>query len=100
MISSTVRGAFGDKQAKSLTDVVQRAGAEFAIELLGSELSEVVNGEGPQVENVVPGERVSLLQHHHLSPQQGQLDGSPQPTWPGTQHETLRGEGREFRKHG
>lgn len=99
VISSTVTGAFRDQQAESLTDVVQRASAEFAVELLGSELAEVTNGEGPQVEDVVPGERFSLLQHHHLSPQQGQFDGSPQPTWPGTQHQTLRGGGRGSRRH-
>ncbi len=75
---------------KSLTDVIQRPSAEFAVELLGSEPTEVVNGEGPQVKNIVPGEALSLLQHHHLSPQQGQFDGRSQPTWPSTQHKTLR----------
>lgn len=72
--------------------MIQRPGAEFAVELLGSERAEVINGVGPQVENVVPGERLSLLQHHHLSPQQGQLDGGSQPAWPSAQHETLREE--------
>lgn len=85
------------KPGVTLTDVIQRPTAEFAVELLGSEHTEVTNGEGPQVENIVPGERLSLLQHHHLSPQQGQLDGSSQPTRPGTQHEALRREKEEVR---
>lgn len=55
--------------------MIQRSGAEFSVEGLGSEPAEVTNGEGPQVENVVPGERFPLLHHHHLSPQEGQLDG-------------------------
>lgn len=81
---------------KPLTHVIQRPSAEFAVELLGSEPAEVTNGEGPQVENIVPGEGLSLLQHHHLSPQQGQLDGRSQPTWPSTQHKTLRERGRKL----
>lgn len=85
------------KPGVRLTDVIQRPAAEFAVELLGSEHTEVTNGEGPQVENIVPGERLSLLQHHHLSPQQGQLDGSSQPTWPSTQHVALRRENEEVR---
>lgn len=73
-----------------LTDVIQRPSAEFAVELLGSEPPEIINSVGPQVQNIVPGERLSFLQHHHLSPQQGQFDGRSQPTRPCTQHKTLR----------
>ncbi len=50
-----------------LTDVVDGASAELAVELLGTKAPEVVNGEGPEVEHIVPGEGVSLLDHHHLT---------------------------------
>lgn len=62
---------------QSLTNVIQRAGAELPVERLGPEPTEVRNGEGPQVENVVSGERFPLLHHHHLGPQEGELDGRP-----------------------
>ena len=64
----------------SLTDVVDGSSAELPVELLGPEGSEVVDGVGPKVEDVVPGERVPFLDDHHLGPQQGQLDGRPQAT--------------------
>lgn len=73
----------------TLTDVVDGASTELAVELLGSEAPQVVNGEGPEVEHVVPGEGVSLLDHHHLTAQQGQLDGCPQTTWTPTDNQTL-----------
>ena len=57
--------------------MVDGAGAELPVELLGSEAPEVVDGVGPEVEHVVPGEGVPLLDHHHLTAQQGQLDGRP-----------------------
>lgn len=60
-----------------LTNVIQGSGAEFSVERLGSEPTEVIDGEGPQVEDVVSGERFPLLHHHHLGPQEGQLDGRP-----------------------
>lgn len=72
-----------------LTDVIQCPSAEAPVELLGSEAAEVIDGVGPQVQHVVPGEGLSLLQHHHLGPQQGQLHGCPQPTWSSPQHQTL-----------
>lgn len=49
-----------------LTDVVNSTGAEFAVKLLGSESSEVVNSEGPKVQDVIPGEGVPLLNDHHF----------------------------------
>ena len=72
-----------------LTDVVQRAAAEFPIELLGSKAAQVVDGVGPQVQHVVPGERLALLQHHHLGPQKRQLYGCSQSTGARSQHQTL-----------
>lgn len=73
-----------------LTDVIDGAGAELAVELLGSEGAEVVDGEGPQVEHVVPGEGVPLLDHHHLAAEQRQLDGRPQATGPAADDQTLK----------
>ena len=58
----------GGRSGSVLTDVVNRSSAELSVELFGSEAPEVVYGERPEVENVVPGEGVSLLQQHHPSP--------------------------------
>ena len=71
--------------------MVDGAGAELAVELLGSEPPEVVYGEGPEVEHVVPGEGVSLLDHHHLAAQQRQLDGRPQAARAAADDQTLNG---------
>lgn len=49
-----------------LTDVVNSTGAEFAVKLFGSESSEVMNSEGPKVQDVIPGEGVPLLNDHHF----------------------------------
>lgn len=38
----------------SLTDMVYGSGAELAVELLSTEVPEVVDGVRPKVENVVP----------------------------------------------
>ena len=46
--------------------MVDGAGAELAVELLGGEAAQVVDVVGPQVQHVVPGEAVALLHHHHL----------------------------------
>ena len=73
-----------------LTDVVEGPCAEFSIEVLGSQGPEVVDGVGPEVEHVVPGEGVPLLDHNHLAAQQGQLDGGPQAARPPAHDQTLR----------
>lgn len=80
--------------------MIQRSRAELSVELLGSQPAEITDGVGPQVEDVVPGESLPLLQHHHLSPEQGQFDGRPQPARPGAQNQTLRdgGNGGTCRK--
>lgn len=74
-----------------LTDVVDGAGAELAVELLGPEAPEVVYGEGPEVEHVVPGEGVPLLNHYHFAAQQGQLDGCPQTAGAAADDQALDG---------
>lgn len=49
--------------------MVDGASAELAVELFGSKSPEVMNGVGPEVEHVIPGEGVSLLNHHHFTAQ-------------------------------
>lgn len=75
----------------TLTDVVDGTGAELSIEPFGSKAPQVMDGEGPQVEHVVPGEGVSFLQQHHPSSQKAQLHGAPQPAWPRPDDDALRG---------
>jgi len=58
-----------------LTDVVDRAGAELAEELLGAEGPQILDDEGPQVEDVVPAYPISLLDDHHFASQELRLDG-------------------------
>lgn len=74
----------------TLTDVVDGTGAELPVELFGPQAPEVLDGEGPEVQHVVPGEGISLLQQHHLGPEQSQFDGRAQAAWSGTDDETLR----------
>lgn len=73
----------------SLTDVVYGAGTELPIELFGSEAPKIMNGERPQVEHVVTGKRVSLLQHNHPSSHEAQLNRCPETTWPRPYDHTL-----------
>lgn len=74
----------------TLTDVVDGTGAELPVELFGPQASEVLDGEGPEVQHVVPGEGISLLQQHHLGPEQSQFDGCAQAAWSSTNDQTLR----------
>lgn len=55
--------------------MINSTGTELPIELLGPEAPEVLNGEGPEVQHIVPGEGISLLQQYHFGPQESQLDG-------------------------
>lgn len=77
------------KQARKLTDVVNGASAELSVELFGAEAAQVVYGERPQVEHVVAGEGVPLLDHDHLAAQQGQLDGGAQAAGSAADDQTL-----------
>ena len=69
--------------------MVYGSSTEFPIEFLSSEVPEVMDSERPKVENIIPGEGVSLLNHHNLGSQQGQLYGYTQSTWTTTNAETL-----------
>lgn len=79
------------QKQRRLTDVVERAGTELAVELLGSEASEVMDGKGPKMQHIVPGESVSLLNHHNLAAQQGELNGCSQATRTPSDDQTLHG---------
>lgn len=61
-----------------LTDVVDGPGTELPAELFGPKAPQVVDSEGPQVKHIVPGEGVSLLQQHHSSTHEAQLNCRPQ----------------------
>lgn len=74
-----------------LTDVVDGACAELSIEFFGSKALEVVDGEGPEVQNIVPGKCVSFFNHHYFAAQQGQLDGCPQAAGAAADDQTLNG---------
>lgn len=74
----------------ALTDMVYGSGAELAVELLCAEVSEVVDGVRPKMEDVVPGERVPLLDHHHFGSEKRQLDGRTQATGASADDQTLR----------
>lgn len=78
-----------------LTDMVDRTGTKLPIELLGSQASQVVDGERPEVQHIVPGESVPLLHHNHFGPQVGKFNGSAQTTWSSPNDETLRRENGE-----
>lgn len=73
-----------------LTDVVDGASTELPIELLGSQAPQVMDGERPEVQYVVPGEGVPLLHHDHFGPQVGKFNGRAQTTWSSPNDETLQ----------
>lgn len=71
------------------TDMVDGSSTEFAVELLGPEAPEVMDGERPEVEHIVPGEGISLLQQHHSSSHEAQLHRCPQTAGPRPNDHTL-----------
>lgn len=86
-----------------LTDVVNGSSTEFAIKLFGAEASQVMNGVGPEVQHVVPGEGVPLLDHHHPGAHQSELDGGAQAARTSSDDEALKREGEisvNFSRHG
>lgn len=42
------------KSSSALTDMINRTGTELSVELLGPEAPEVLDGEGPEVQHIVP----------------------------------------------
>ena len=71
--------------------MVYGSSAELATELLSSQAPKVMDGVGQEVQHIVAGERVPLLDHHHLGPEESQLDGSPQATRASTDDQALWG---------
>lgn len=63
-----------------LTDVINRSCTELPVEFLCSQSPEVMDGEGPEMQHIVPWESVPLLHDHNLGSQEGKLYGSPQAT--------------------
>ena len=60
--------------------MIHGSGAELWVEHLYAEELEVLNDKRPEVEDVVPGEVVSLLDHDGAPAQQLRLDRSPETT--------------------
>lgn len=76
-----------------LTDVVDGSSTELAVEFLGTQTSEIVYGEGPEMQDVVSGEGISLLNNNYLGSQQGQVDGCAETTGASSNDETLENTG-------
>lgn len=74
---------------KTLTDMIEGASAESSEEFLCAEVTQITDGIGPQVQNIIPGERASFFKYNNLSAQQCQLNSSPKTTGASTQHQTL-----------
>lgn len=51
--------------------MVNGSSTKLPIQLLSTEFLEVVYGVGPQVQYIVPGEGVPLLDHDHFGPKKG-----------------------------
>lgn len=49
-----------------LTDMVDGSSTELAIEFLGTQTSQIMDGERPEMQDVVAGEGVSFLNDDHL----------------------------------
>lgn len=64
-----------------LTNMIYGSCTKLSIKLLGSEATQVLDGERPEMEDVVPGESVSLFHEHHPRSQKTQLDSCTKPAW-------------------
>lgn len=60
--------------------MVNGSSAELAKKLLSSKCLEVGNEERPEMQNVITGETVALLDHHSLGTQQGHFYGNTKTT--------------------
>lgn len=52
-----------------LTDMVDSSGTELAIELFGTQTSKIMYGEGPEMQDIVAGKGISLLNDDNLGSQ-------------------------------
>lgn len=71
--------------------MVNGACAELSIELFGSKAPKVMDGEGPEVQHIIPGKGVSFFNQHYFAAQEGQLNGCPQAARATPDDETLNG---------
>lgn len=69
--------------------MIDSTSTELPIELFGPKTPEILDGKGPEVQHIVSGKGISLLQNHNFGPQESQLDGCTQATWPRTNDQTL-----------
>jgi len=67
--------------------VIDGSGAKFSVKLFGSEAAEVVDVVGPQVEDVVPAEAVSLFEDDDLGAEKLSFDGSSKAAGTGADDE-------------
>lgn len=51
------------------TDVVNGSSTELAVEFLGTQTSKIMYGEGPEMQDVVSGKGISLLNNDNLGSQ-------------------------------
>ena len=58
--------------------MVDCSSTKLPVELLCAQLPQILDGKGPEMEDVVPGEAPSLLDHHHLCSQEYAVDGHTQ----------------------
>jgi hypothetical protein len=72
-----------------LTDMVHGSGAKFGEKYFDPEKLEVLNDEGPEVEDVVAGKVVPLLDDQRTPAQQLTLDGGPKTAWPAAHNASL-----------
>ena len=70
--------------------MIHRPRAEFRKEDLDPQTLEVLNDEGPDVEDVVPGEGLPLLQHDGLAAHQLALDRGADAARPATHDQGLK----------
>ncbi len=72
-----------------LTDMVHGTGAKFWEEYFDPEKLEVLNDEGPEVEDVVTSKVVPLLNDQRTTAQQLTLDRGPKTAWPAAHNASL-----------
>lgn len=56
-----------------LTYMVYGASTKLSVELLCTKTPQILNGERPQMEDIVAGESISLLQQDHLGSQKAKF---------------------------
>lgn len=73
-----------------LTDVIQGASAETAIEFLGSKCPQVLDSERPKVQHIVSGKDLSFLYHHHVCSKESQFNSWAETTGPCPNDQALK----------